>query len=687
MKKLITAIFTFSLVVSAFAQAQLVISKGTKKISAWEYAQNNKIKAVTIPDSVTEIEDGAFWNCQNLKTITFGGGVREIKCSAFYGCTSLEEVVIPEGVTSIDSTAFSKCTKLRSVTLPTTLRNLEYLEKRFMFCPNLEEINVKEGNKDFRSVEGVLYRSYDGYGYKDGYGTIRVTGIELYMIPHGFKKDKITIPADVNKISVDFSAYPSISEINVEEGNSKFKSIDGILYSKDEANKLFLYAIPRGFKKDKITIPADVNRINADFSAYPSISEINVEEGNADYKSIDGILYSADGKTLEAYPPACKKTNFEIPETVSRIGYTAFAFKGCKNLEVLQIPQCVKEIGYDAFKNSSIKMINYCNSKESWNKEIPLPEGCTVVYDYDPVKVAQLAVVEKIRAGEKTAKFKDELRSEVYAEFNKAVKDCKEKIELDLSDVENMTNLDWIEDFSKISRIFIPASLSTLPENSKFLRNTWLEPNENNSQILIKNDVVYTDSGKTYYGFLGSTLTSKNCAELNEALKKTKSNLHLDLSYTKGVTDLSWLTNLNKLKSIALPESLSTLPNDPTVFKNISVIPHPKSSLIFEENGVIYTDSGKTLYWIEKHASSLIVKDGCTKINACALFNCTPLSRIELPESLTYVGYAAFNTCTALKEVHFKGSKKQWKSVEIDKGDKKANNKPLQKAKMTYAKK
>ncbi len=655
---------------SAFAQAQLVIPKGTKKISAWEYAQNNKIKSVTIPDSVTEIEDGAFWNCQNLKTITFGGGVREIKCSAFYGCTSLEEVVIPEGVTSIDSTAFSKCTKLRHISLPTTV---EYLLAKIQFCPNLEEINVKEGNKYWRSVEGVLYRM----------DSAQI--MELYMIPHGFKKDKITIPADVNKISADFSAYTGISEINVEEGNSTFKSVGGILYSKDEANKLFLYAIPRGFKKDKITIPADVNRINSDFSAYPSISEINVEEGNADYKSIDGILYSADGKTLKAYPLACKKTNFEIPETVSRIGYTAF--KGCKNLEVLQIPQCVKEIEYDAFKNSSIKMINYCNSKESWNKGIVLPEGCNVVYDYDPVKVAQLAVVEKIRAGEKTAKFKDELRSEVYAEFNKAVKDCKEKIELDLSDVENMTNLDWIEDFSKISRIFIPASLLTLPENSKFLRNTWLEPNENNSQIVIKNDVVYTDSGKTYYGFLGSTLTSKTCAELNEALKKTKSNLHLDLSYTKGVIDLSWLTNLNKLKSIALPESLSTLPNDPTVFKNISVIPHPKSSLIFEENGVIYTDSGKTLYWIEKHASSLIVKDGCTKINACALFNCTPLSRIELPESLTYVGYAAFNTCTALKEVHFKGSKKQWKSVEIDKGDKKANNKPLQKAKITYAKK
>lgn len=56
MKKLISAIFTFSIVVVAFAQAQFVIPKGTDKISAWEYAENNEIKALTIPDSVTEIE-------------------------------------------------------------------------------------------------------------------------------------------------------------------------------------------------------------------------------------------------------------------------------------------------------------------------------------------------------------------------------------------------------------------------------------------------------------------------------------------------------------------------------------------------------------------------------------------------------------------------------------------------------
>ena len=47
---------------------------------------------VTIPSSVTSIDDEAFWGCENLASITIPAGMTAIGYYAFYGCTSLASV-------------------------------------------------------------------------------------------------------------------------------------------------------------------------------------------------------------------------------------------------------------------------------------------------------------------------------------------------------------------------------------------------------------------------------------------------------------------------------------------------------------------------------------------------------------------------------------------------------------------
>ena len=70
---------------------------------------------VTIPDSVTSIEERAFWYCSGLTDVTIPGRVTSIGESAFLNCVGLKSVTIPKSVTSIGLYAFYQCNRLTTV--------------------------------------------------------------------------------------------------------------------------------------------------------------------------------------------------------------------------------------------------------------------------------------------------------------------------------------------------------------------------------------------------------------------------------------------------------------------------------------------------------------------------------------------------------------------------------------------
>ena len=89
---------------------------------------------LTLPDSVTAINGGAFEACPNLASITWGSGLTAIGVSVFNGCTSLVGIVIPAGVTFINAQAFYGCTSLASVTfLGTTAPSLNMEDSSSVF--------------------------------------------------------------------------------------------------------------------------------------------------------------------------------------------------------------------------------------------------------------------------------------------------------------------------------------------------------------------------------------------------------------------------------------------------------------------------------------------------------------------------------------------------------------------------
>jgi hypothetical protein len=94
----------------------VTIPNGVTSIGERAFEDCTSLTGVTIPDSVTSIGRYAFVGCTSLTSVTIPGSVTSIGSSAFYGCTSLTSVTIPGSVTSIGSRAFNSCASLTSVT-------------------------------------------------------------------------------------------------------------------------------------------------------------------------------------------------------------------------------------------------------------------------------------------------------------------------------------------------------------------------------------------------------------------------------------------------------------------------------------------------------------------------------------------------------------------------------------------
>lgn len=140
------------------------------------YVDGKEVTDVVIPETITEIGDYTFYNCNYLTSVSIPNSVKSIGTLAFHSCSKLSSIVFPPSVTSIGNNAFSKCSGLTSVTLPYGLTSIG--QSAFSSCPNLEDVYCYAVNPptgtyifDRRKMEyAILYvpeESIDRYEYSD----------------------------------------------------------------------------------------------------------------------------------------------------------------------------------------------------------------------------------------------------------------------------------------------------------------------------------------------------------------------------------------------------------------------------------------------------------------------------------------------------------------------------------------
>ena len=190
------------------------------------------------------------------------------------------------------------------------------------------------------------------------------TDLELYSVDCE-NNCKIMLPKSLKEVwELDSE---KITDILVSDENSFFKSIDGVLYSKD-GTELVLF--PKGKKVDEFFIPEGVTKIRTGDLAANALEDccalrlvfprsithipgnlnencqiIDVDEENNKFKSADGVVYSKDGKEIIYYPRGKKGKEFYIPEGVEII--RSHSFKYVKELKIVYIPYSIVDLNYN----------------------------------------------------------------------------------------------------------------------------------------------------------------------------------------------------------------------------------------------------------------------------------------------------------------------------------------------------
>ena len=120
---------------------EITIPNSVTYIGSHAFYWCKSLEEIVIPNSVTNIGFGAFFDCKSLKEITISNNVLKIGRETFSWCTSLTSITIPNSVTSIGSYAFSDCDSLKSITIPNSVIDIGY--NVFHNCTSLNEVIFK----------------------------------------------------------------------------------------------------------------------------------------------------------------------------------------------------------------------------------------------------------------------------------------------------------------------------------------------------------------------------------------------------------------------------------------------------------------------------------------------------------------------------------------------------------------
>lgn len=382
---------------------QIELPEGLSSLKNSTFMGCAALTAIDIPLSVISLGNDVFHNCSRLTEVLIPINVNSIGSSVFQDCTNLITITIPYGVTAIENYTFYGCSALESAVIPSSVGSIG--RSAFEGCSMLEVTlkgstppTLKSNAFDTQAIMNVPYGSLDTYQNTAGWDSyanqiietlpkspLTIDGITYTFIEDHYvvgRRTGTNIAYDINDTRTSYSILNEITaELNEANGTSvPVTEVSSYAFQDCQATTIL---IPDGivsilsgaFRRSKITsvnIPKSVTNIHGTAFQDAPIVEFTVDENNATYSSIDGVLFSKDQTALVYYPKERPNSSYTIPANVTAIGNLAFyghphiaevilpinltsignsAFRECQNIKSINIPSSVSTIDSYAFLN------------------------------------------------------------------------------------------------------------------------------------------------------------------------------------------------------------------------------------------------------------------------------------------------------------------------------------------------
>ena len=647
------------------------LNDGTLEIS--KYVGNSatyEIPGEIDGKKVIRIGNSAFIDCTELTSVTIPDGVTDIRWRAFYNCVSLKSVTIPKSVIDIDNYAFGyyydsdsfgtkKIDGFKINYVKNTYGHMYALKNGFTDEACLLTNELDDGTLEITKYVGnsatcVIPSEINGK---------KVTEIGDSAFKGCTELTSITIPDGVIGIGNNaFSGCTSLETVTIPAsvtyvGNSAFYGCTSLKSVTVPESVTYIggYAFAECYSLKYADIPANVTGIGASpFYNCRSLENINTDEANKWYTTVDGVLYDKDKTELINYPAGKKDSSYVIPEGIRTIREKAFY--GCLNLCELTIPDSVTEIESGAFECSSLISDEYGTIKyvDGW----VVGSGHT----------ANVVLKDGTRGIAFEAFSCDEIIEKVtMPDTVKYINGCAFENCTNLSEVLLSSSLENIErgaflNCSNLADIVIPDSVISITSDAFYntallnKQNTpvkyagkWVITAEDCDKIVIKDGTKCIAS----YAF-------SSCTSLTDITIPDSVTMIGDYAFAT-CNSLTEIKIPNKVKSIGgrvfwFCESLKnvTIPDSVTMIGDMAFVGCKSLTDITIPGSV--TMIGDMAFSGCKSLTDITIPDSVTMIGDAAFANCTSLTDITIPGSVTMIGDHVFAGCTSLTDITIPGS-------------------------------
>ena len=638
----------------------ITIPYGVTRIgnNAFEYC--NSLEDVTLPDSITSIGDHAFANCDSLTDIAIPDSLTSIAPYVFYDCGSLNSVIIPEHVTSIGDHAFCYCSNLSDLTIGDSVTSIG--DYAFANCDGLTGITIPDG---LTSISPYVF--YDCDGLTNVTIPEHVTSIGDHAFYYCSNLSNITIPDGVTSIG-SYAFYRcrmtglTIPGSVTSVGDYAFYYCSNLssLTISDGVTAIGSHAFYR-CKMTELTIPDSVTSIGSHaFDSCSNLTELKMPE-------------SADSMGEAAFSGCSKLKTITIPDGITTIESDTFG--NCSQLVSVTIPDSVTIIDDGAFSNcGSLTRVNYKGSEEDWvdiqigsNNDSIL--GASFLYNYGPWTIIDSGTDGSITwslnvGGTLTISGNGPMNNysshDVSGTYGTTAPWGTSVVNIVIADGVTSVGNYAFRGCSNLTNVTIPDSVTTIGRNA-FTYCT------NLPRIVVPDSVITID----VYAFAAcSSLTSfsipdsvdyisdatfRQCSSLaNIVIPNTVSGIGArafegcssltSITIPDSVTDIGEYAfyQCSALDSISLPEDIYVI-NQYTFYECTNL-----SNVVFPE----YLETIGSRAFMRCSSLTIInLPPYLDSINECAFLGCTSLTGIDLPDTLSHLGTGAFTGCSSLS--HF----------------------------------